>query len=237
MLVYGHGTLDPENLINSAESFASVQRARADGVELDVRTSADGQLMVIHDAELPDGREVRATAANDFPPEVIRLGEALDLCRGLIVNIEIKNYPSDVAYDATETITEAVIDMLAARDWVDRVLISSFGLGCIARVREIAPDVETAHLVLSRRPAAEVIQPAVEGGHRAVNPYISMVDEPFMNACRSAGLAVNVWTGFDETEDTVTALIDLGADGIITGFPGRARRVIDAARPAPGAAQ
>jgi len=224
MLIFGHGTDQPDCMINSRESFPLVRAAGADGVELDVRLCSDGSLAVIHDHQLADGRQVADLRRSEFPRDLLDLEDALDLCDGMIVNIELKNYPEDAAFDPTEALADAVVESLASRSNSDTVLISSFGLGCIDRVRQLDPDLETAHLVLSRRPVREVIRPAVEHGHRVIHPYLDMVTAEFMDATRESGLRVNVWTGMNEPADTPTILNSLGADGIITPFPKCASR-------------
>ena len=224
MLIYGHGGEEPENRINSRESFVAVRDLGVDGVELDVRLSRDGELLVIHDHTFEDGRAVAATASADRPEDIILLDEALDLCKGLIVNIEIKNYPSDPAFDPSEQISDRVMDRLAARENADRVLLSCFGVGSLNRIKEQRPDLETALLVLSRRPVEDVVRGCIEHGHRVIHPYVSMVDEAFMSVARDHGLGVNVWTGFDETDEVLKELVTLEVDGVITGFPERALR-------------
>ncbi len=49
MLIFGHGTEEHGNRINSRESFVALAKLGIDGVELDVRSSRDGELLVIHD--------------------------------------------------------------------------------------------------------------------------------------------------------------------------------------------
>ena len=224
MLIYGHGTEAPDNRINSRESFLALQKLAVDGVELDVRLSQDGELLVLHDHSFADGRRVADTSSCERPSDIIFLREALDLCAGLIVNIEIKNYPSDPAFDPDEKIADRVVELLKSRGSKDRVLISSFGIGCLDRITNADPELETAHLVLSRRPASEVILACVGHGHHIVHPYVSMVDAEFMTVARSHELTVNAWTGFDESEKELQALFNLGIDGVITGYPERALR-------------
>jgi glycerophosphoryl diester phosphodiesterase len=223
--IYGHGSLEPDNLINSRGSFLRLARLGIDGVELDVRRTVDDALVVIHDARYPDGRAVDETTAVDRPDEILLLAEALDLCGGLEVNIELKNYPEGECFDPDERLADRVVELLGHRGHQDRVIASSFGLACIDRVRALRPEIPTAHLVLSRRLAVEVVRPAVEHDHGLVHPYESMVDEDFMACCRGANLRVNVWTGFDETEETIESLLGLGVDGVITANPQRALRV------------
>jgi len=224
MLIYGHGTAEPGNQINSRESFVSVRELGFDGVELDVRLSRDGELLVIHDHFFEDGRTVAETSSRDRPEDIIDLTTALDLCAGLIVNIEIKNYPSDPAYDPSELISDRVLELLDSRTNSDRVLISCFGVGSLDHIQSRRPDLDTAHLVLSRRPAEDVVRTCVDHGHRVIHPYVSMIDEAFMKVARAHDLRVNVWTGFDETDESLQALIALEVDGVITGYPERALR-------------
>ncbi len=227
MLIYGHGTDDPNNLINSRDSFGLVRDAGADGVELDVRLGSDGSLFVIHDHEFPDGRPVNTVNGADRPGQVLLLDQALDLCDGLVVNIEIKNFPQDPAFDPTEAMADKVVQLPESRSESgkdDRVLVSCFGIACLDRVRDLFPEVPTAHLVLSRRTAEDVIGPCLDRGHKIIHPYVSMVDETFMALADANGLTVNVWTGFDEPPQVAGELMALGVHGMITGYPERAVR-------------
>ena len=225
MKIFGHGTLEPGNLINGRASLRALAAAGFYGVELDVRRTADDGLVVIHDATYGDGRPVDEIPLAERPEDVATLVEALDLCDGMVVNIEMKNYVGDIAFDPQERIAVLAVDLLGQRR-SDRVIVSSFGLGCIDRVRSLDPSIDTALLVLSRRPAVDVVQPAIDHGHRIVHPYVSMVDVAFMRAARSAGLAVNVWTGFDETDRDIERMAALGVDGLITARPERAHEIV-----------
>ena len=231
MLIFGHGTEEPGNRINSRKSFVALAKLGIDGVELDVRSSRDGELLVIHDHVFEDGRPVAETLGKPRPQDVSFLEEALDLCRGMIVNVEIKNYLSDPAFDVREGISERVMALLDARRNVDRVLISCFGIASLDRFQSERPDLETAHLVLSRRPAEEVVKTCIEHGHLVIHPYVSMIDERFMEVARSHDLRVNAWTNFDETDEMIRELIACKVDGVITPFPERALRLTKGGEP------
>jgi glycerophosphoryl diester phosphodiesterase len=226
VLVFGHGSDQPGNELNSAASFLVVRQSGADGVELDVRRTADDQLVAIHDHTLPDGTAVAAAHSSQLPTDVPALAEVLDLCAGMLVNIEIKNYPSDPAFDPSERVTDLVVDLLHQRRFTDTVIVSSFGMACIDRVLKRAPALLTAALVLSRRPPEQVLDPVAAHGHRIVNPYDTMVDAAFMAAARSRSLQVNVWLGDDESVERLEELVALGVDGIITAEPERALSVV-----------
>src|SRR5687768_1772912 len=150
MLVIAHrgaSTAFPEN---TEAAFAGAVAQGADGVELDVRRSADGRLALSHDDTLPDGRVVVETAFADLPPSMIDLARALDVCAPLaVVNTEIKNWPEDRDFDPTEQLAEQVVALLRERGELDdgRHLISSFHLPTVDRVHDLAPGLATAWLL------------------------------------------------------------------------------------------
>jgi glycerophosphoryl diester phosphodiesterase len=229
-LVFGHGPEDDvAHAINRLPSFGWCRDLGADGVECDVRRCADGSLVVVHDAVLADGRAVAACAWDELPAEIPPLAAVLEACTGLVVNLELKNFPRDPAYDPDQRLTRAVVELLRSRGGVDRVLVSCFDTGAIDVAG--AAGLDTALLLLSRRPAGEVLDVAVRHGHRVVHPYDTMVDEAFVAAARARGLAVNVWFGDDVSAGRLAELVDLGVDGLITSEVAAARSAVD--RPSP----
>lgn len=219
MLVLGHGDDRPGNALNSLESLEEVRASGADGIECDVRRTLDDVVVVAHDHALADGRLVAATPWCDLPPEVPRLEEVLDRCEGLVVNLEIKNFPRDPGYDPTERVTQLTVDLLGGRRDRDRAILSCFGLGALDEVRSLAPHLPTAVLLLSRGPAAPLLDEVVAHGHAIVHPYDTMVDRAFMQAARARSLSVTVWVGAGLEVDRLGALVEIGVDGIITDDP------------------
>ena len=224
--VFGHGSGSSGDELNSRAAFERVRALACDGVELDVRRTLDDGLAVIHDPLLPDRRDVARTATRALPVDVMLLGDVLDLLRGMVVNIEIKNFDRDPHWDPDQRVTRLVVDLLAARDHADRVIISCFGFECTDLVRRLRPDLDTAHLLLSRRPAADLLDAVVDHGHAIAHPYESMVDESFMQEAGARGLAVNAWTAEDDSEERLGEVIRLGVDGLITGAPEVAGRLL-----------
>src|SRR5471032_1443931 len=78
---------------NTLEAFAGALRLGADGVELDVRRTSDGRLVVHHDAEITGVGAIHSLRASELPPWVPGLDEALATCAGATVNVEVKNAP------------------------------------------------------------------------------------------------------------------------------------------------
>lgn len=200
---------------NTVEAFDLAVAQGADGVELDVRRTADLRLVVHHDACLPDRRVIARTAASELPTGVATFDQALDACEPLFVNIEIKNDPNEPDFDATEWVAHAVTARLAQRGGGPRWLISSFRWETIVRVRQLLPSVRTAWLV--REVSDAVLDASVDGGHGAVHPWVTTLTEQQVVAAHRRGLAVNTWTCDDPAR--IGELIGWGVDGICTNVP------------------
>lgn len=208
---------------NTVAAFRGAAAMGAEWVELDARRTADGALVVHHDAGLPDGRVIVTLPRAELPESVPTLPEALDACAGMGVNIELKNNPPDPDLDPTHGVADATVDLLAERGGRDEVLISSFNPATLERVRERAEHLATAQLVIE--PPADVVDRLLAAGHSALHPYDWFVDEDLVARCHAAGIAVNVWTVDDP--ERMRVLLDHGVDGICTNVPDVARRVID----------
>lgn len=220
-LVIGHKgapRLAPEN---SIASFVRAREAGADGIELDVRRAADGNLAVWHDPVLPDGRRLLGAPWGELGDSVDGLDDVLDASAGLqLVNVEIKNWPADEDFDADLGIVDAVVDVLVSRSLEEqrRFVVSCFHPETVAAARrrldEQAPDVRTGQLVWLVDDVERVVGEAAEAGHAALHPHHLAVTPELVQAAHAAGLAVNCWTCNDP--ERMRWLAGLGTDGIIT---------------------
>ena len=202
---------------NSRKAFTAAVRMGADGIELDARRSADGAIVVNHDARLPDGRDIVACQRVDLPEHVLTLGEALDACSGAFVNIEIKNDPAEPDFDASESVADGVVALVTSRaEPITNWLISSFRIESVDRCRTLAPDLPTAWLTY-RPVTSDDIDDVVRGGHVAIHPAVPTVDADLIARCHERRLAVNTWTCNDPAR--ARQLADWGVDGICTDVP------------------
>ena len=204
--------------VECENTIAALARARelgADGVELDVRRTADDRLVLHHDARLADGRVIRDTPAAELPDHIPSFLPALDACVGMFVNVEIKNDPTDPDFDPTDWVAHRVCAVLAGRGEGRRWLISSFRFETVAVCRTVLPGARTAWLVETLDD--DVVDRTAAGGHAALHPWDPIVDEALVRRAHAAGLAVNTWTCDDS--DRMRQLIGWGIDGICTNVP------------------
>jgi len=207
---------------NTVEAFRLARVLGADGVELDVRRSADDTLVVHHDARLGDGGVIRETAAGDLPGHIPTLASALDACEGMWVNLEIKNDERDPDFDSDEWVAGETMALLDRRGELQRWLMSSFRIETMDRCRAVLPQVRTAWLTTVV--PTDVASLLGDRGHVAVHPFVHLLDRDTVDRCHDAGLTVNTWTCDDP--DRMRELIQWGVDGICTNVPDVARAVI-----------
>lgn len=207
---------------NTVAAFSAAAEMGADGVELDVRRTADGALVVHHDAHLADGRIICSVDASTLPGHVPTLSAALDACAGMWVNLEIKNDPSEPDFDPEEWVAEQTMGLLDQRGEPHRWLMSSFRIETMDRCREIAPDIRTAWLTAIV--PDDVVAILEDHGHRILHPWYRLLGQHVIDECHAAGIEVNTWT-CDEP-DRMRELIAWGVDGICTNVPDVAIAVI-----------
>ncbi len=207
---------------NTIEAFLRARAMGSDGVELDVRRTADGVIVVHHDPILADGRVIVDVRAADLPAHVPHLDAALDACSGMWVNVEIKNDPGEPDFDPTDSIADQTVAALLERGEDDRWLISSFRLETVDRCRALDERIRTAWLVIEV--PDDVIATLVGRGHRALNPWVGALHRSHIDACHGAGIAVNTWTCDDPQR--MAELIEWGVDAICTNVPDVAVDVI-----------
>ena len=200
---------------NTVDAFRLAADLGSNAVELDVRRTSDGQLVVHHDARLADGRAIVDLSAADLPAHIPDLNAALDACSGMWVNVEIKNDANDPDFDPTDSIAERTVAALSQRSEDDRWLISSFRLETVDRCKGLAAGIRTAWLVMAV--PDDVIATMVSRGHAALHPWVSTLGRSHIDVCHGAGIEVNTWTCDDPQR--MAELIEWGIDGICTNVP------------------
>ena len=208
-LVVAHRGASAHAAENTIAAFEAAVRFGADGVELDVRATADGALAVHHDPALADGREVHELLADELPAHVCDLAEAFAASAQLLVNVEIKADRPGSGVALAAPVVEA------CRTWGGPVLVSSFDPAAVDEVRRLDPDLPTAQLTfLLDRSAGDVVRWVAGRGHAAWHPFHVTLDADAVAVAHAAGLQVNTWTVDDPGR--VAELAGWGVDAIVT---------------------
>lgn len=202
---------------NTLGAFRAAIDLGVDGVELDVRQTGDGALVIHHDPIIA-GRPIGHAAAADLPAYVPNLDEAMTMLRGLTVNVEIKNSrdPDEPTYDESGAIARNTLAYLRDAAWLDAVIVSCFDRATCEMVRSLDPDVTLAWLVYEGS-LSESLKMARDLGFDAVNPHFSMLTPENRALALELGLAINTWTV--NSANDLTTMADLDVERVITDDP------------------
>jgi glycerophosphoryl diester phosphodiesterase len=214
-LILAHrGAWDPA----PQNSLAAVSRAAelgCDGIEIDVRRTADGRLVVVHDSQVRRRAvrrlthdEVRARMA---PGQAPLLGDLLDAAAGrLLVDVELKE----------DGYVGEAMAVIAQHLPPDSYVVTSFLAGVLAQVRRHGPQTRTG-LLLAPSAGRQAARRMRRAGADFVVPHTSLVRTGLVEWAAGEGLACWLWTVNDDD-----AIRTLGADprvgALITDEPARA---------------
>lgn len=224
-LIIAHRGASADAPENTVVAFALASEQGAHGVELDVRLSADGNVVIMHDSTVDrttDGSgavaaltadELRALDAGQGQP-VPTLDQVFEAFGpSMLYNIELKN-SALLSHD----MELAVADRIAAHHLENQVAVSSFNPLAVRRARRHLSASTIVGLVRQRRPRTFRHFLANAG---ADHPHYSLVDEAYMRWARRRAYRVHVWTVDDAGE--ARRLAALGVHGIITNRPALVR--------------
>jgi len=219
---------------NTLASFLKAIELGADGVELDVMLSRDGQVVVIHDSSVDrttDGTgrvnelslaELKALDAGSWfsgeyaGERIPTLDEVMDaLPSESVINIELKSLsPFD---HKLVTSVGRIVERHGRRD---RVIISSFNPLLLWRTVRLDPAYQTGLLSAQSLPVFlrdGWLAPLVHAA--ALHPEYQQVSPAYVRRARLRGYHLNVWNA--NQIDQFRTLMDLGVDSIITDRPDR----------------
>jgi len=213
---------------NTVPAFIAARELGADGVELDVQLTADGAVVVHHDSDLPGVGPIAALSSKELPDWLPTLGEALEACAPLAVNVEIKDEgPTGAAQG--RALASNVAALLSPRREAARIVVSSFSLSAIDEVRACAPSLATALLIdVAGDPMAWLVT-AHRHGHGGLHPFFLDVDEALMKAAKASGMAIRAWTVDDPARIAALAVLDV--DAVITNDVPAALHAIGRSQP------
>lgn len=201
-------------LENTLEAFGRALSLGADGVELDVRLTADGAMVVHHDSSIDGVGPICEVRAGELPGWVPHLDEAIEACSGWSLNIEIKNLPSEHGFDPTERLAVAVAEVVAGAASPMEVIISSFWPPTLEQVHRTRPGLRRGLLLPPWFDPLGAVDAARVCGCTAVHLPIGLVHPGLVADAHGCGLSVATWTV--NQAEPLEQMSAAGVDAVIT---------------------
>ena|SRR5215213_2849218 len=225
----------PENTLAAFE-LALVQQA--DAIELDVKLSSDGYVVVHHDPTIDrttngKGRikdlslsELKKLDAGSFFSETFRgekiptLEEVFEVVgKRTFINVELTNYKTP-----RDPLVEMVCMLVKKHKMQKRVIFSSFLASNLSKARSFLPEVPRGLLALNGLLGAWARSFGFAfGKYQALHPFVKDMTQQEAARVHRLKRRVHVWTVNEEQE--MRRLFSWDVDGIFTDDPQLARRV------------
>lgn len=222
---------------NTMPAFEKAIEMGADGIELDVQLTKDGEIVICHDEKIDrtsNGTgwlkdytlvELREFSFSKTHPEygdikIPTLREFMEFMAptGKELNIELKT--GIIFYDGLEERTAA---MMREFGMEDMVIYSSFNHHSLKLLKLSVPDARIG--LLMGENFVNVPEYPVMMKAEAVHPYYKHIDKDYIERCHANGIKVNTWTVDPLVE--LKRFCDYGVDIIITDCPDNGRKIRD----------
>jgi glycerophosphoryl diester phosphodiesterase len=224
--VIGHRGSPRRAIENTFESFDWAEADGADGFELDVRLTLDGEAVVHHDPDVVVG-DRRIPLASLALVELLELdlgnGARVPTLRDvlfrygaqdLLLFVEMKPCPTPRA----GLLENRVAALLSEMNLFSRSVVLSFSPDMLRRVKELEPRLTTSlNFDASAYRAPGRFLPELPKGCGAVGAHVAVAIPELFAEAEAAGVQVHVWT-VNEPSRAAT-LAELGAASVITDVP------------------
>ena len=213
-LKVGHRGAKAYEIENTLESFQKAIELGVNAVELDVRKSKDGKLVISHDDTLKKvyGKDVRINEATltelkqITEDEIVTFQEALEFIGNKVekILVELK----EVGYE------KKVLDAVKKENMKDRVIIISFHEPVLFNTRELDKNIETGLIYAKHK---NPIDAALNLNAQYLVPLYRFTHTKNIEYAHKKKLKVIVWT--INTKQEVKEYIAKGVDGIASDKP------------------
>ncbi len=218
-MIVGHRGASGYEPENTLLSFQKAVDLGADWIEFDLHRSADGHVVVIHDATvdrttnghgkvrdmtLAKLRKLDAGKGQKIPT----FQEVIDLAKGkvrMIPELKQKGIESDV------------LDVIQQNEVVDDCIVSCFYAGWICRCKQLEPKIRTAAIYSHGPIDFDVMAHDVMADSLFIRK--DMATLAYVKTCQSHGFTVNVWVV--DTPEEIAKIAKMRPDFMTSDYPDR----------------
>ncbi len=216
-MIFGHRGASSSEPENTMRAFIQAFQDGADGIEFDVRLTADNQMVVIHDSLISRTSNgfglVRKKTYQELLGFDFGKGEKIPLLKDVLkkfgnkkwLNIEIKE----------QGFEEQLLEMLDKLEINQKFVISSFEISVLEKIKELNSEIPTAFLYQTIRFNLQALISKIQCD--GLHPKHTLVNRRLFSEARYYRLAIRAWTV--DSKRKAWNLTKLGIHGIITNNP------------------
>jgi glycerophosphoryl diester phosphodiesterase len=210
----GASAYEPENTIRAIRRAIEFD---ADMVEVDVQSTRDGHLVIIHDADVERTTNGKGNVKDLTLIEIKKLDagkgeniptlqEVLEVARNRIgVMIEVKSVG----------IEKPLLELIRSEEMSEQVIITSFMTDVVRNIRKLDSKVSTGQIFSRKIP--NTAKEALELKATVMVPAFKLVNRKMVQELHGVSIPLYAWTIDDR--HVAEKLIKLGVDGIVTNKP------------------
>ena len=228
--IFAHRGYSASFAENTLTAFMEAEKAGADGLELDVQLTKDGEIVVIHDEKVDrttsgngfvkdflfkDLRKFNANKKSNKKEPIPSLAEVFEwlTTNNLLCNIELKN-----GFFPYKGLEEKVIELIHKYQLVDRIIISSFNHYSIVYSYRLAPEIETAPLFYEGIYMPWIYSQSILA--KGIHPRYTAISDEIIIKTMENGIAVRPYTVNKEAD--LLRLFNINCTALITDDPVKA---------------
>ncbi len=215
--IYGHrgaSAIEPENTMRA---FKRAFNDGANGIEFDIRLSADNEIVVIHDDTINRTSNGFGLVKEHTFEELLQfdfgLGEKIPLLKEVLrefgkkylLNIEIKELGLE----------KQLVELLNEFNLIEKAIISSFKIPAIKKIKEIDPKIQTAYIYSINKSNLEHLKNTIKID--GIHPRKNLIKKNLVEKANLLNLSIRTWT-VDNPRKAIK-LAKLNIDSIITNNP------------------
>ncbi len=235
MTVIAHRGFSGEYPENTMLAFEKALEAGADGIEMDIHLSKDGEVMIIHDEALMRTAGLPGVVSDYTRSELERISAGktqkdsfgftpipsleeylsfMSQHKDKFTNIELKTAPQ--YYPGIEEKALALVKRFGLEE---NIIWSSFNWLSVVKLKKIAPKMEGG-LLFSGMKLYDMASIIKDLGIEYFHPDYNDLTDEIVEGLHDGGVGLNVWTVNDEMD--MAACSTWGINGLITNYPDRA---------------
>lgn len=201
---------------NTMDAFRKVQELGVDAIELDIHSTSDGKLIVIHDPDLKRiagiDRKVSEMTYEEVSKVKLPGGESIPDFESVLKEV---NIPLVVELKTPEVVMALITIFRQNPEYVEKCVLISFFHEILKVLKDEFPQLVTGALLAGYPIDPVAVTKAC--GADTLSLYFEGLTKDYVDKCHEGGILVSVWT--PNTEEEITGALDVGVDSIASDRP------------------